>query len=204
MSITYVYLNLLRDAPRTRFVNSVKAQYPEIKVEPAIDLECGQKLINFLEYLDKEKIYISKKRDPRSYSDPHSVKFFSSKISILASYLNVLKKYENSDYLVIIQDDAYFDKDFFNEINNLINSNYITKEIPSARLGQYLSGAIFKKNFYNLLFKELKNTGIVRPLDHTLIGLPPCKKIMQNCKQKIIHVHNFKSNVGPPPPGWVD
>lgn len=198
-SITYTYISLQRDELRSKFVNSIVDQYPQIKINKAVDPQEKNDLVNFLRYLDKEDIHIDKKRDPRNYKDPHCIKFFSAKISIFASYLNVLKKYKDSDYLVVIQDDAYFNKSFFDDINNLINSNYMTDQAPSARLGQFLSGAIFKKNFYDLLIEKLKKTGIARPLDHTLSGLPPCEKIMQNCKQKIVWVNNFKSNVGPPP-----
>lgn len=199
MNITYTYISLKRDEVRSKFVNSVVNQYPEIKINEAVDFQKKDNLNDFFKYLDIENIHIEKKRDPRNYKDSHSINFFSAKISIFASYLNVLRKYKDSDYLVVIQDDAYFSKSFFNDINDLINSNYMTEQIPSARLGQYLSGSIFKKNFYDLLIQQLKKTGIVRPLDHTLIGLSPCKKIMQNCKKNIIHVNKFNSNVGTPP-----
>ena len=101
----------------------------------------------------------------------------------------------NYDYLVVLQDDTYFENDFFESIDNIIKSGYIDENINSARLGQYLSGAIFKKNFYKTFINQLKKYGIVRPLDHCLVGLSPCEQIMKDFLERIVFVQKYKSNI---------
>ena len=195
MNIAFVYLLLERDKLRSEFVKNVTSKYSQFKIEKAIDWQDDNQIKNIKQKLNDLNINLKTDRDPDLISDIKEKNIKKAKLAIYGSYINLLEKYMNYDYLVVLQDDTYFENDFFESIDNIIKSGYIDENINSARLGQYLSGAIFKKNFYKTFINQLKKYGIVRPLDHCLVGLSPCEQIMKDFLERIVFVQKYKSNI---------
>lgn len=194
MNIKYTYLLLARDKVRSQFVKEMVKQYPIIDIEPAIDARDSDSLNYVYKFLQENNITIHPRRYPKNPKYKKDIvvkKTLEAKTVLYVVYLNLLKTYQNYDYLVVLQDDAYFkDKDFDQQIRSLIDSHYVSKD-DSARLGQYMSGCIFGKMFYNRYKNSLQKTGIVRPLDHYLAF----NGLMKPFKEQIVDVKKFPSNI---------
>jgi hypothetical protein len=195
MKIKYTYLLLESDTIRHSFVHDMVRQHPIIDIYPAINARNPKDLAYVYQILKDNNISIAPNRDPSSYSNSVDKKTLESKMTIYVAYMKLLEKYMTYDYVVVLQDDAYFLKNTFEkDIEQLISSGYINK-IPSARLGQYMSGTIYSQYFLSKYLLELKKTGIVKPLDHYLAGLDSSTQFMRPFKKKMVEVKNFRSNI---------
>lgn len=193
-SIQYTYLLLDRDKTRAQFVKDIISVHTNIDVDLALDADNFDDIHYIYNLLDQYNISIDKKRDPRKLQQSHKKRILTAKLAVYGSYLKVLEKYKDCDFLVILQDDAFFVKSFFNDIEYLISQKYIPNQ-GSCRLGQYLSGAMFSKNFIDLLIDNLKKTKIVLPFDHYLAGVDGYNKLMKPFYKEIVYTKNFKSNI---------
>lgn len=187
MKIAYVYLVMRRDDVRHKFVKNIISKNNKFEIFDAIDghdIKAVDEVCRKFEHLNIPNVQkFLLKGDIRN-----------RKLAVYGSYINLLEKYCDYDYVVVLQDDTFFEDNFYIEIEQLINSGYIDT-IYSSRLGQFLSGAIFHKKFYRKFIESLQKHGLNRPLDHCLIGLSPHEQLMREYKKEIVFVKNYTSNI---------
>ena len=194
--IKYTYLLLESDTTRNNFVNTIVKKFNNIDIDFALDARNTKDLQYAYNTLNSYDIRISNDRNPKNFKGKYK-QTLEGKIVLHAAYIDLLKKYAKYDYLVVLQDDAYFINDNFEqEIENLITTEYINLN-TSARLGQYMSGTIYGNMFLPKFIAALKTVGIVRPLDRFLVdGLPKSQRqLMMFPQKKIVEVKNFRSNL---------
>jgi hypothetical protein len=187
MNIKYTYLLLEKDKVRSEFVKQIVEKYPIIDIDTALDAQNPDDLDYVNTFLQNNGITIDTTKHYRKLNP----KTLAAKNTLYVVYANLLKKYQNYDYVVVLQDDAYFkSSNFEQQIKSLIDTRYVTHN-TSARLGQYMSGCLFGNKLYDAYWKLLKKTGIYRPLDHYLAF----NNLMKQFKSKIVEVKNFESNI---------
>lgn len=158
--ISYVILTVIQDYNRLSIAKNIQKNYPNFKIFPAL-------------FWRTDEEYIKRTLNSRNIVDKR-YNNICGKIACWASYIEIFSSYlaMESEYLVVLQDDVIIKPTFEKDLkNNYIDSNYIAGKINSARLGPYLSGAIFHNSFFDRFFKSVRETGIIKPLDHYLVNV---------------------------------
>tara|TARA_R110002020_G_scaffold268819_3_gene484108 strand:- start:46938 stop:47588 length:651 start_codon:yes stop_codon:yes gene_type:complete len=207
---SYTSLLLHRDKARSSHVYALQEQMgkDKLSISSALDSRNSHDMKEIYDLLHKFGIRIWKNIDPNFAKDQKTKRFYKAKLSVYGSYIKTLLNYEKSDFIIILQDDAYF-KDHVDAIKTIpetYNENSLSL-IKSSRMGQYMSGCIFRRDFIEDLLKELQRTGIYRPMDHYLLGpevscgIPSgvdkksMKQLMLRMGEKFVEVKNFRSNI---------
>lgn len=159
MQIDYLVLTIMQDEERLKVANQILLKHPKFNIRPALFWKTDEDRIF--------QVFKNTNIEVKRYN------VNCGKLGCWASYISLFDEYKNkdADYLVVLQDDAVITPKFESDLyQHYINNNYMDK-IYSARLGQYMTGTIFRKKFFDLFFDSIHINGIIKPLDHYLVNV---------------------------------
>jgi len=149
--IEYLILTLVDQPGRIQNAENIIAQHPYFKIYPALDYKNNWDQVKSV---FKQNNIVDNKYNKQC-----------GKLGCWASYVKIFSEYIHvkPEYLVVIQDDVAIQQSFKKELNkNYISNDFVIKNTFSARLGPFLAGALFHKNFYDIFFKNIQQTGITK------------------------------------------
>jgi len=158
-NIYYGILLLQQSQEKVNHIRKVTKRHPYFNIIPSIhwknDLE---KAINIFKVNDIKLKY--------NIDYIGELAIWGSYINAFMHFLKTSKKYQ---YFVLLEDDVIIQSNFRKLINNhYILSGYI-KRVGAARLGQYLVGSIYKRDYIKTILLFIKKYGMLGPIDLQLI-----------------------------------
>ena len=98
---------------------------------------------------------------------------YLGELAIWGSYINAfihfLKTDKKYEYFVLLEDDVIIKSNFRQLINNhYILSNYI-RRVGASRLGQYLVGSMYRRDYIKTILLFIQKQGMIGPIDLQLM-----------------------------------